>query len=845
MYQWRPSQWVKWAPLTILPFVAGSWLQTGGLVDDVVARAQAAAGDSVKVGIDGRDVTLSGQVTGQDSLDAAVKAVWHTYGVRTVDFGGVKIVEPVALAAPTIDSITTNMTMPEIKGTWPQDVAKTLSVAVNGKTYELGKDAELQSAAGAWTLKPAAAIADGAYDVTASVSDGGKMVTGSVAPGKLVIDTVAPALPVIGAVAAGAAWPYPITGTWPEADAKGLSVKLADKTYVLGTDAAIKSDGKGNFTFDPRVDLKPGSYDVNFTVEDLAGNKTELASPAAIVIAEGAKPAEPAAKTVEADTTPPEAATVNPAPADAVWPYAITGTWPEGDATALSLSLAGQAYALGKDKELVSDGKGKFTFMPSTNLAPGSYDIDMITIDAKDNFNQSVARAAIVIPEPKVMPVPVALTAPTVETQTSDKDVPVVKGTWGAGVAKSLSVTLDSTTYVLGKDFALLSNAAGNWTLKPAKALANGTYDVAVEVGDGAGATMKDATANELVVNVSPPPPPPLERPTVETSASDNDHLMVMGTWPSKTAKTLTVALDGTSYVLGTDAELTADGDHWMLMSKNGLANGTYNVVAHVSDDSGQRARDATQGELTVNVAAAPAPEPAPAPAAAPLPAPTVESSTTDSDHPTVKGSWAAGVAKSLTVGLDGTNYVLGKDFDLLSDAAGNWKLKPSKPMVNGTYDVIAKVTDGADQSATDVTKDELVINVAPPPPAPSPEKPYDCLNTLARISAVFPVRFDFDKDVLTGAAQGAVNQYAALLKDPRCVAVKLTAGGHADYKGSEKYNQGLSERRAKTVIDALVAGGITADRLTGIGYSKDKPLDPALDDSARAKNRRVEFTAQ
>ena len=113
----------------------------------------------------------------------------------------------------------------------------------------------------------------------------------------------------------------------------------------------------------------------------------------------------------------------------------------------------------------------------------------------------------------------------------------------------------------------------------------------------------------------------------------------------------------------------------------------------------------------------------------------------------------------------------------------------------------------------------------------------------MARISAVFPVRFEFKRAALKAPFDLSVNQYAALLKDARCLTMKVQVAGHADYLGSEAYNQGLSERRAKTVIDALVAAGIDAGRLTGVGYSKGKPLDPALTKSARTKNRRVEFT--
>jgi large repetitive protein len=755
MYKWQPSKWIKWAPVMAgLPFLAGGWLQTGDLVSDVTARAQAAAGDWAKVETDGRDVKLSGNVTGQVALDAAVKAVADTYGVRTVDVTNVKIVEPVALAAPTVDSLTTNNTTPIISGTWPQDVAKTLAVTLNDKTYNLGTDAELTSEAGKWTLKPAAAIADGEYNVTASVSDGGKMMTAATSPAKLIIDTVAPVVPTLTAPAADAKWPYAISGSWPEAIGSGLAVKLADKTYTLGTDEALKSDGKGTYTFAPAVDLKPGSYDLNFTVTDAAGNLTPLAVPAAIVIPEvKAAEAAPAAPVLETLAAP----VVNPVAADTVWPYAISGTWPEGPAKSLAITLDGKTYELGS-KDLISDGKGKFLFLPSSDLKPGSYDLAFNLTDAANKVTTNVVKAAIVIAPPPPpapaapKPEPVKLVAPTIEKMSSDKDAFVVKGTWNAGVAKSLSVSLAGQTYKLGTDYALLSDASGHWTLKPAKPLANGIYDVVVEVGDGAGATLKDVTVGELEINVPPPPKP------------------------------------------------------------------------------------------------APAPVPAVKPAPAPVPmaamiAPTVEASTSDSDHPQIKGTWNAGVAKTLSVYLDGIAYKLGTNFELLSNAAGQWTLKPTKPLVNGNYEVIAVEGDDAGTSVRDKTHDELTVNVAPPPPAPPAAQAYDCEATLARISAVFPVRFAFNKDNVAAPFDLSVNQYAALLKDPRCVGLKVEVEGHADYLGSEKYNQGLSERRAANVITALTAGGIDAGRLTAKGFSKDRPLDPATNDTARAKNRRVEFT--
>jgi len=66
--------------------------------------------------------------------------------------------------------------------------------------------------------------------------------------------------------------------------------------------------------------------------------------------------------------------------------------------------------------------------------------------------------------------------------------------------------------------------------------------------------------------------------------------------------------------------------------------------------------------------------------------------------------------------------------------------------------------------------------------------------------------------------------------------------GGHTDSVGSAKLNQGLSESRAKAVLDYLVTKGVTAGRLTSKGYGEDTPIASNKTRSGRAKNRRVEI---
>ena len=65
---------------------------------------------------------------------------------------------------------------------------------------------------------------------------------------------------------------------------------------------------------------------------------------------------------------------------------------------------------------------------------------------------------------------------------------------------------------------------------------------------------------------------------------------------------------------------------------------------------------------------------------------------------------------------------------------------------------------------------------------------------------------------------------------------------GHTDSKGSDAYNQGLSERRAGSAADYLKAQGISANRITMLGKGESEPVADNETDAGRAQNRRVEI---
>ena len=70
----------------------------------------------------------------------------------------------------------------------------------------------------------------------------------------------------------------------------------------------------------------------------------------------------------------------------------------------------------------------------------------------------------------------------------------------------------------------------------------------------------------------------------------------------------------------------------------------------------------------------------------------------------------------------------------------------------------------------------------------------------------------------------------------------KFVIEGHTDTTGPKAFNQKLSENRANSVKEFLVAAGVSADRLSAVGYGEDKPSSSNKTRKGRESNRRVEF---
>ncbi len=99
---------------------------------------------------------------------------------------------------------------------------------------------------------------------------------------------------------------------------------------------------------------------------------------------------------------------------------------------------------------------------------------------------------------------------------------------------------------------------------------------------------------------------------------------------------------------------------------------------------------------------------------------------------------------------------------------------------------------------------------------------------------------FDLDKATLRDASKAELERLIKMLE--KHSGIKIEISGHTDSQGSKAYNQDLSQRRAKSVVDHLVEHGISKDRLEAKGYGETKPIATNDTEEGRQKNRRTEF---
>ncbi|MFA6153338.1 OmpA family protein [Mesorhizobium sp.] len=100
-------------------------------------------------------------------------------------------------------------------------------------------------------------------------------------------------------------------------------------------------------------------------------------------------------------------------------------------------------------------------------------------------------------------------------------------------------------------------------------------------------------------------------------------------------------------------------------------------------------------------------------------------------------------------------------------------------------------------------------------------------------------INFGLDSAELDTTARAELDEFAKALKDSRLSTFSFVVEGYTDATGTVHYNEGLSQRRARSVAAFLTASGIEASRIDAIGLGERNPRSPNPYDPL---NRRVEM---
>lgn len=191
------------------------------------------------------------------------------------------------------------------------------------------------------------------------------------------------------------------------------------------------------------------------------------------------------------------------------------------------------------------------------------------------------------------------------------------------------------------------------------------------------------------------------------------------------------------------------------------------------------------------------------------------------------------------TVGMIPVNA---EEFDLMDgvaklEEAANVKIVPTGSV---TFDLLFQRAGAAGTPATETAAADAV---APADTALEAEGNFDaeaCLGRFEILSRAGNIAFSTGSARLDVAGSAILDNLYDIVS--RCPDMVLEIGGHTDDVGADPANVALSERRAASVVEYLVAKGIDASRLTPKGYGEAVPLVANDTDENRARNRRIEF---
>ena len=616
-----------------------------------------------------------------------------------------------AYQGPVVSGDITDDNTPTLSG--KAEPGSTVNIIDNGQVIGTAK----VNPDGTWSYTPDQPLANGAHDLTTTVTDPSGntgpegshvVITVDVVPGKVEITAVTDDT---GSVTGSLSQNAVTDDTRPQISGTakaGSTVTIMDGSNVLGTTTA---GADGTWSFTPSVDLGRGDHTFTATAKDPMGNESSSSS-----------------WTVTIDTDAPVKPTIDAALDDV---GSVQGNLANGSSTDdPTPTLSGKAEAGSTVKiydqngllgEVTAKADGTWSFSPVAKLPEGEHRFHVTATDRAGNTSAAsddfVLNLDFTAPDAsKVSITDVvddfgSVTGSIASGGKTDDNTPLIKGT---GAEPGNTITVYNGDKVIG---TAKVQADGTWELQVTKALPDGTYNLTVKETDSVGNTT--AASPEYIIQIDAggqPLPPTLSSveddvaphtgPLQKDALTNDNTLLLTGTAEANVTVRIYGGPNGTT-LLG---ETRADAQGKWSFNTPKLADGVHTFVAEAINDIGQVSPQTGGFPITVDTSA-------PGEVTGfivsdnegPKTGTLSNGDTTDDATPTISGKAEPGSVVHI--------YVNGQENGTaVADANGNWSYTTGS-LADGEYTFTARAEDaagnlGAENAGVTVTLDTSSVPV-------------------------------------------------------------------------------------------------------------------------------------
>jgi len=351
-----------------------------------------------------------------------------------------------------------------------------------------------------------------------------------------------------------------ITPTYRGGAEPGSAITLIVDDSPVGDALA---DGTGQWSFTPTTALAEGLHTVRATAKDAAGNITAHSSPNAFRV----------------DTVPPAAPVVDePANGSLLRSTPTYSGRAEANST---VTLIVDDLPVGN---ALADGAGQWNFWLTRALDDGPHTVQATAKDAAGNASASSSSNAFQVDT--TPPAPPVMVFPANGSAIRDS-TPTYRGTSEAGSTVILYV---DSRFVR----EILTDAAGQWSFTPIKALAEGSHIVWAEVSDAAGNGGSSSSINAFRLDTAPPAAPGMVEPANGSLLGDNTP-----TYRGFGEEGSFVVLIVDDLLLG--ETLVDAANRWSFSPTTVLADGSYTVWAVAKDEAGNTSAKSSANAFSVD----------------------------------------------------------------------------------------------------------------------------------------------------------------------------------------------------------------------------------------------------